>query len=176
MPLTDETSPPGLDIRPLEDDRELIELTVSWHIDEFDPGGDVAAWIRARTDEALGKAIPRAWIAFSNGEPVGSVSLVADNMDGRHPDLTPWLAALYVVPDRRRIGIGSALARVCERGAAAAGASKLYLFTSTARDFYRRLEWTDLIEDRFEGEDVTIMHRSLARSSEAPASDAVHAY
>ena len=76
-------------IYPLGDHRDLIELTVDWHLPEFGAGGERDRWLGARREEASQRSgVPCAWVAFLDGEPVGSVSLIACNMETRQ-DLTP---------------------------------------------------------------------------------------
>jgi len=88
------------------------------------------------------------------------VSLIESNMDTRK-DLTPWLAALFVVPEHRGRGIGAALVRRCEREAALAGADRLYLYTARAIQYHRRLGWLVMSEEVYEDEPVTIMCKEL---------------
>jgi GNAT superfamily N-acetyltransferase len=99
---------PGLKIDPLAHHRDLIPVTVDWHIKAFDTSGDRDSWLSARTQEARSGGVPCARVAFLDDTPVGSVSLIASNMDTR-PELTPWLAALFVLPQYRRRGVGTAL-------------------------------------------------------------------
>jgi GNAT superfamily N-acetyltransferase len=79
-------------------------------------------------------------------------------MDTR-PDLSPWLAALFVIPSHRGRGIGTALIRRCEREAWSVGANRLYLHTTTAQDLYERLGWATLGEEAYEGGSVILMVR-----------------
>jgi predicted N-acetyltransferase YhbS len=81
-----------------------------------------------------------------------------------HPELTPWLAALIVLPEYRRRRIGEALVRRCEAEAGAAGFERIYLFASNARTYYPRLGWVPMAEDFYEGEPVVIMSRSVGCS------------
>ena len=74
-----------------------------------------------------------------------------------HPDLAPWLAGLYVAPDARGRGVGSALVQYVVRQAAAMGAGRLYLYTASARGFYERLSWQPIGEEWYLDEAVTIM-------------------
>ena len=69
---------------------------------------------------------------------VGSASLIAQDMDTR-PELSPWLASVYVAAEHRRQGIGSALVRRVAQEAAALGVETLYLFTPDQEHFYARL-------------------------------------
>jgi hypothetical protein len=51
-----------LTIDPLAKHPDLVELTVDWHLSEFDAGGDRDFWLRARSDEARSlSGVPRAW-------------------------------------------------------------------------------------------------------------------
>jgi GNAT superfamily N-acetyltransferase len=135
-------------IDPLANHLDLISLTCEWHLPEFDPMGDMDSWLRARTDEAQDGGIPCAWVVFSNDDPVGSVSLVESNMDTRR-DLTPWLAALFVLPSHRGRGIGAVLVERCEREAVLAGVSHVYLYASKAVDYYRRLGWALVSQEHY---------------------------
>jgi GNAT superfamily N-acetyltransferase len=102
--------------------------------------------------------VPCAWVVFVAAMPVGSVSLIEHNMD-THQELTPWLAALFVLPSHRGQGIGTALVQRCEEEAWGTGANRLYLYTSLAKRFYARLGWSMFAEDAYEGTSVTIMVR-----------------
>jgi len=53
-------------------------------------------------------------LAFDNQELIGTVCLKVHDMDTR-PDLSPWLAGLYVVAPWRRLGIGAKLVAVIEK-------------------------------------------------------------
>ncbi len=150
-------------IEPLGDHPNLVTLTCEWHLPQFDPDGDMDFWLRARTEEARHGGVPCAWVAFADEEPVGSVSLVECNMDTRK-DLTPWLAALFVVPEHRGRGIGAALVRRCEREAALAGAIRLHLYTERAAEYYRKLGWVVMSDEVYEGEPVTVMGKEVLSS------------
>ena len=58
-------------------------------------------------------------------------------------DLDPWLASLYVVPQRRRRGHSLDLLRAAIELAAAAGAKRLHVFTESAEKLF--LRWTPKI-------------------------------
>jgi predicted N-acetyltransferase YhbS len=156
---------PDLRIDPLSVHRDLIVVTVDWQMAQFDAGGDRDAWLRARTEEALRSGgVPCAWVALLDGTPAGSVSLIAGNMDTR-PELTPWLAALFVLPQYRGRGLGAALTRRCEAEARSAGFERLFLYTSHARDYYQRLGWVPMVDESYAGERVTVMTRELSTSA-----------
>jgi N-acetylglutamate synthase-like GNAT family acetyltransferase len=66
------------------------------------------------------------------------------------PDLSPWLAAVYVVPEYRHPGIGAALVNAIVAKATALGVGALYLSTVGREAFYARLGWqvVDRREDK----------------------------
>jgi len=114
----------------------------------------VARWIHAEfwadknihTPESLARLLrsavrpdvmPLSLLAVVDGEPVGTVNLV-ENDDDQRAHLRPWLAALFVLPNHRRRGIGSVLVRQLAERAAALGISTLYLGTDNP-GFYERL-------------------------------------
>jgi predicted N-acetyltransferase YhbS len=68
----------------------------------------------ARLRSSFGRnAIPSVVVALEDEELLGSAMLVAHDMDSR-PQLTPWLAGVFVKPHCRGKGIGSALVRRIE--------------------------------------------------------------
>jgi GNAT superfamily N-acetyltransferase len=100
--------------------------------------------------------IPETFVAVKDSEPVGTASLVVHDLAERK-DLSPWLAAVYVAPDSRNRGIGSALVRAVMDEAMAFGAEELYLFTPDKMSFYSRLGWKVLEHRKHHGTDVTVM-------------------
>lgn len=105
--------------------------------------------------------IPTTFVALSGDELLGSASLI-DHEITSHPELTPWLAAVYVRPKYRRQGIGSRLVRRVEEEAKALGVSRLYLFTPDMEKFYETLGWRTIIEERYRGQDITIMTQKMS--------------
>ncbi len=104
----------------------------------------------------------RTWIAdglrehLSRAEPLPCALLAVDEPDGRYrgsalvipndlderPDLTPWLAALWVDEDARERGIGALLVEAAISAAADAGVSCLYLASRRGREaFYGKRGW-----------------------------------
>jgi GNAT superfamily N-acetyltransferase len=55
-------------------------------------------------------SIPLTLVAVYNDLPVGTASIILQDMSSR-PDLFPWLASVYVVPEFRNQGIGSQLVK-----------------------------------------------------------------
>lgn len=117
-----------------------VRLVAGWIYDEFwkgKPGysvGTFEALLRAANDS---DRVPLSLLATVNGRPVGTVNLVHADSETR-PDLHPWLAALFVVPEARYTGTGKALVRELNAHAARLGFAELFLGTDIPA-FYSRL-------------------------------------
>jgi GNAT superfamily N-acetyltransferase len=98
----------------------------------------------------------------ASGAPAGTASLAHRDLDSR-PDLTPWLAGVYVPPRFRGRGHATARVRHVERFAAAAGVARLWLYTNTAEPLYARLGWRRAGTERTRrrGVEVALMCRDL---------------
>ena len=104
--------------------------------------------------------IPLTLVASLDSQPVGTATLLAHDVGTEQwPDLAPWLAALYVVPEFRRRGIGAALVNATVSKATVLGAEMLYLSTVDRSEFYAHLRWQVICRD----EGKVVMSRSLAK-------------
>lgn len=125
------------------------------------PGGytpaDVAAALRGRLQT---HQIPLAMVAVVGENVVGIASLKVNDMD-THPQLTPWLAGLYVVPTHRGLGIGTLLVQTMLAKAKALQVETLYLYTPGAEQFYAALGWRLLERTHYQEIPVTVMYYSL---------------
>ncbi len=103
------------------------------------------------------------FVAFEGGEPAGTASLVRQDLESR-PDLSPWLAGVFVAPGFRGRGLATRLVRHVEAHAAAAGIPALWLYTAAADGLYARLGWQGAGQavDPGSGKPVRLMRRELA--------------
>lgn len=117
--------------------------------------------LRARVDEALaGAGIPLALVAHQHGIFLGTASLIACDMDMR-AEYSPWIAAVWVEPDRRGAGIGSALVEAAAKAAFDLGVERAYLCaTADNVPFYTRLGWWR-IEADVDGLDILVTERPV---------------
>ena len=83
--------------------------------------------------------VPQWYIAADEGRIIGGAGVITNDFHDRK-DLTPNICALYVEPERRRLGIaGHLLAHIC-KDMAAKGIGTLYLITEHT-SFYERYGW-----------------------------------
>ncbi len=135
-----------------------VETVARWIFDEWDhvtlPDMEAErAVVRARLRD---DRVPLSLIALDGDQCVGTVSLYVDDLSSR-PDLTPWLAALYVPPAHRNRGIGGMLVQEVVDVARRLGVRRLYLHTETASGFYVSRGWRLLfrtVNDRAEQTEV----------------------
>jgi GNAT superfamily N-acetyltransferase len=108
------------------------------------------------------------FVLFDRDRPVGTASLVHRDLETR-PDLTPWLAGVFVQPAFRGQGYATELVRRVEAFASSASVPTLWLYTWTAEPLYTRLGWqrAGLETDPKRGREVALMTRRLSGGYQA---------
>ncbi len=127
-------------IRHLFEKPELTGTVAGWIYREFWQGRggyDLATLEKLLGDAVDPDLIPLSLLAEKDGVPVGTVNLIGHDHSKR-PELTPWLAALFVVREFRGMGIGSALVERLLSEAGRLGVERLYLGADNP-GFYTRL-------------------------------------
>lgn len=152
-----------IDIVTIADRPDLIPTVVGWLWEEFwrhdgysseDTRTAVAASI-ARSGP------PQTFVTLLNGRPTGTASLAAEDLDER-PDLTPWLAGVYVVPGARGRGFATKLVATVEQASRLSSIPVIWLYTNTAERLYTRAGWQTVEVVEREGKrPVTLMRKSL---------------
>lgn len=140
-----------------EQPRHIAQLA-AWHHHEWaslNPGRTLEQRIESMQSYLSDDLIPGTFIA-TGSNLMGSAAIVANDMDTR-PELTPWLASVFVAPAYRNQGIGSRLVTHVMQQVKAAGIARLYLFTPDRVSFYQRLGWQKLNQESYRGHSVTIM-------------------
>ena len=83
-----------------------------------------------------------AWVAHAGAQVFGTAALRVHDLPG-HENITPWLGGVYVAPEFRNRGIGTALCATVEQQAKALfDISTLYLFTLDKQAWYENLGWS----------------------------------
>ena len=105
--------------------------------------------------------VPQTLVLLEDELPVGTATLAASDLDER-PDLTPWLAGVFVVPERRGRGHVRHLLDGFEDACLAASITVAWLYTRTAERIYRRAGWETMeVVHRPGKEPVALMRRTL---------------
>lgn len=150
-------------LRHLVDTPEIIPLLAEWHHQQWGhlAGARTLDQRKARLKHHLQRdAIPTTVTAWLGDQPIGSASLVANDM----PELAewiPWLANVFVHADYRRQGIGAMLIQGVAAEAAHLGYPRLYLYTLDQMHLYSTLGWQTSHVRFYRGYDMTVMIRDL---------------
>lgn len=142
-----------------------IPVVAAWHHAEWQhllPGWTVeeaAAELASHGDEGT---IPTTLVAVSDGEVIGTASLLLEDMPGTE-QWSPWLASVYVTPAWRGKGIGKLLVDRAIGDAARLGVSHLHLFTTDAEAWYLEQGWRVRGQMTYAGRSASIMDLDLRR-------------
>jgi GNAT superfamily N-acetyltransferase len=143
----------------LADRQEFLPALAQWQHQEWGvlrPGEGVEGRA-ARLRGWCGRGqIPLTVVAVTGAELLGSASLIEHDMDDR-PELSPWLAGVFVAPSHRKQGIGAALVRRIMDEALTLRIPQLYLYTVNSTSFYAGLGWRWMEQTSYRGKNVTIM-------------------
>lgn len=136
-----------------------IPTLAQWHHNEWsylNPSGSVEKRIEKMRTYLGENLIPTMLIAVEGDEVLGSAALIASDMDTK-PELSPWLANVYVRADKRGLGVGAKLVKSVMDLAKQNQLPRLYLFTPDQEAFYAKLGWETLSKENYRNSSVTIM-------------------
>lgn len=148
-----------MQISTLKDKPQYLLPLAQWHHAEWsylNPDRSLDERIEEMREDLEGKVIPTTFVAEDNDELLGSACILADDMSS-HPELSPWLASVYVAEPHRKKGIGSVLVKRVMQHAQENGIKRLYLYTPDQAQLYARLGWQVFSEEPYNGTPVTIM-------------------
>ena len=108
----------------------------------WEPKGTPLEHIAARTRENMADTpTPFALVAHDGATFLGTASVIAADLEER-PQLTPWVAAVWVEPHIRGRGVGAALVDRATRDCFALGVARVYLCArQPLLGFYSGLGW-----------------------------------
>lgn len=149
-------------VLPLTARPDLAPLVARWIWEGFwqEQGAMKAEADAFVSSAATATGMPQAFVLLLGGTPAGTASLVADDL-GARPDLTPWLASVWVEPWARGQGHAGALVRAVEDAAREAGVGTLWLYTRRAERTYQRAGWVTLERFTHLGSPAALMRRTI---------------
>jgi predicted N-acetyltransferase YhbS len=139
-----------------------ISTCAKWRVEAFADliETDIEAEQRSLEAFASDQTAQVALVAKLDGALAGTCLLVRSELQPCHP-VSPWLAGLYVALEHRRQGVGSALVRAIEDQARQRGSRRLYLYTDSAIEYYKRLGWSTIDQTDWKGFPTALMAREL---------------
>ena len=147
----------------LADYPQYLPIVAGWIFDEWgwEMPGSTLDKIHSEFSQHLNRdRIPLTMLALIDGQPAGTASIFVHDMETRM-ELSPWLAAVYVMPEFRGQGIGSQLVLAIEETGRRMKLEQLYLFTPDRASFYARLGWSEFEVVEFRNRSNVIMIKSL---------------
>jgi GNAT superfamily N-acetyltransferase len=147
----------------ISDRPDLVPTVAQWLWDEWhlDAGDTFEATHDAIAASVSRSGPPQTFVLLIDDQPVGTASLVAHDLDER-PDLTPWLAGVFVIPEARRRGHVNHLIQAVEAVCRSAGVGTVWLHTADAERVYARAGWDTVETIQREGRrPVTLMRHDL---------------
>ena len=145
---------------------DLLPIVAEWTWREWwdAEGMTLEQTIAVYADCVAERGAPQTFILLEDDRPVGTATLAREDLDER-PELTPWLAGVFVVPDRRGRGYVQHLLTVFEEACRAASIEVVWLYTSKAERIYRRAGWETVeVIERQGKRPVTLMRRAIPGS------------
>ena len=119
-----------LKIYPLHEKKSVYPILAYWSYLHWFINRDISFNLvmhkykkRAESDE-----LPCSFVALWDEFPVGMVSLIKKVDLQSREELTPWLSALYVLPDHRNRGIGTELINAVLNSSSEKGFKRIFLF------------------------------------------------
>jgi GNAT superfamily N-acetyltransferase len=150
---------------------DLIDIAAEWIWNAFwKKDGYTLEQLRAMvisSDAVIGPN--QCMLLLVDGVPVGTAGLIKSDLVGdlaqgigdSRPELTPWLAAMYVRPDSRGRGYALELIRAVESAAVLAGYNHLWLYTLVAEGLYLKAGWRSVERFEVNGVQAVLMRRDF---------------
>lgn len=150
-----------VEIEYLADRIDVLPTLAAWHHEQWgylNPQNTISGRAKKLRRRSQKGKIPTTFVGFVRGQPIGSASLVENDLPTR-PDLYPWLASVYVAPKWRRRGLGTQLVQRVILETGELGFGRLYLITPNQVAWYRSLGWSMIARFPHRNEQVALMER-----------------
>ncbi len=150
---------PDIHILPLQQCPQVLDDIAQWHFNEWQALYPQESLQDFRDDLATtmsGDILPSTWLLLVDDQVVATASLLRHDLSS-YPQLSPWLANVFVLPQWRGQGLAKRLIRQVMANAWQAGLHKLYLFTEDQTGLYQSLGWRLWREDVHQGKVISLM-------------------
>jgi N-acetylglutamate synthase-like GNAT family acetyltransferase len=147
----------------INDHPEAVDTIVRWHLEQWGhilPGFTPAGYREYLSSHYRRGAVPSLFVAVSENKVIGTAALEDADMDS-HPELSPWIASVYVDEKYRRMGVAAALIDRVTAEPRSARVGKLYLFTPDREQFWAQRGWKLLYQEKYYGETESVMVREI---------------
>lgn len=118
---------------------------------------DIQRTLISRVNE---REMPITLVAHDERGVLGTASLKAEDLEVA-PELTPWISSVYVQPDYRGEGIGTALAEEIEKIAGELGYRRIHLFNPLSQGVFEKLGWNLLKTVQYGGKELAVLAKDL---------------
>ncbi len=149
----------------LLDRPQILPVLADWFIGEWRPWygpdgkGDAKADLSACNNR---DTLPVCLVALDDaGEALGTIA-IRETSVGSGLAQGPWLTGLYVAPEHRGKGVGTALVAALEREAARLHFKAVYTSTDAADGIMRRRGWESIGSAQSLRGEVAVFRRDLA--------------
>jgi GNAT superfamily N-acetyltransferase len=141
---------------------DLAPVVASWLWGEFwrARGSSLEETLAAVRTSVTAQRMPRTFVLLIDGKPLGTASLAAQDLETR-PDLTPWLAGVFVEPAARGQGLIAHLISAVEAECRGMSIPTLWLYTRSAESVYRRAGWRNVETFALGAKSYALMRRDL---------------
>lgn len=153
-----------VEISSLTNHPSAIGTIANWYHEAWgrEDGISLEVLHRSLTQSFAGESFPYTYLAFSDGQLVGSAQLKLQEMK-EFPELSHWLGSVYVAASARGSGVAQALVSHVASEAEHRGVENLYLQTEDlSGGLYSRCGWGALTQTQSHGKEVLIMERRLS--------------
>ncbi len=145
----------------LIDRPDLIPIVAAWLWHEWGRHkGRTIEMATTRLADRTADSFDQTFVSLDGATPVATASLVKADLASR-PELSPWLAGVFVDSPFRGHGHAVALVRRVEEAARTAGVTTLWLHTEHASGLYAKLGWEPVGPEMDHQFAVTLMKRHL---------------
>lgn len=152
-----------MEIEYLADHKYAIPTLANWSFNEWSslhPDRTLEDVEQLMLERSNKEKIPLCLVAIENNKVIGMIALKTNDLESR-PNLSPWLAGLYVDTKHRRKGVGKQLVLAIEKEAARLGVNKLFLITPESEEYYSKFYWVVRERTELNGHSVTVMEKDI---------------